>query len=280
MTTLVIGARGGVGRHVLEQLVAAGEPVRASVRDLATAGELPGGVAVVAADLTKPETLKPALAGVRQVFVYALAEGAEAFAETARAAGVEQVVLLSSGSVLLPWTAGNAIAEEHREIEHVLAGSGLRCTPIRPLVLAGNALTWARSIRRDGIVAIAYPDAVTAPVHERDIAAMAVAALTGSPGDDVSGLLTGPELLSQRRQVDLIGEVIGRPLAVEELSAEQARDRFSRFVPPAIAQAIIAYLVRATEAGGSPATDTAQRVLGRPPAPFRRWAADHVADFT
>lgn len=279
MTTLVIGARGGVGRHVLNQLVAAGEPVRASVRDLATAGDLPDGVDVVAADLTKPETLKPALDGVRQVFVYALAEGAEAFADAARGAGVEQVVLMSSGSVLLPWTGDNAIAKEHREIEHLMAGSGLRCTPIRPLVLAGNALNWAHGIRRDGTVAIAYPDAVTAPVHERDIAAMAVAALTGSASDDVSGLLTGPELLSQRRQVELIGEAIGRPLAVEELSEAQARDRFSRFMPPEIAQAIIEYLVHGTEEGGSPATDTALRVLGRPPLPFRQWAADHTADF-
>jgi uncharacterized protein YbjT (DUF2867 family) len=48
---------------------AAGEPVRASVRDLATAGDLPAGVPVAAADLTRPETLKEALAGVRRVFM-------------------------------------------------------------------------------------------------------------------------------------------------------------------------------------------------------------------
>jgi len=279
MTTLVIGARGGIGRHVLDQLVAAGEPVRASVRDLATAGDLPPGVEVVAADLTRPETLKPALDGIRKVFVYALAEGAEAFADAARSAGVEHIVLMSSGGLLLPWTGNNAIANEHREVEHVMAGSGLRCTPIRPLVLAGNALGWAHSIRRDGTVALAYPEATTAPVHERDIAAVAVAALTDSAGDAVSDLLTGPESLSQRRQVELIGEAIGRPLTVVELSAEQARDRFSRFMPPETAQAIIEYLAHGLEEGGSPATDTARRVLGREPLPFRRWAADHTADF-
>jgi nucleoside-diphosphate-sugar epimerase len=37
MTTLVIGARGRVGRHVVDQLLAAGESVRASVRNAATA---------------------------------------------------------------------------------------------------------------------------------------------------------------------------------------------------------------------------------------------------
>jgi hypothetical protein len=51
-------------------------------------------------------------------------------------------------------------------------------------------------------------------------------------------------------------------------------------VPPEIARAILDYLVHATEEGGSPATGTARRVLGRSPISFREWAADHLADFT
>jgi hypothetical protein len=31
--------------------------------------------------------------------------------------------------------------------------------------------------------------------------------------------------------------------------------------------------------GGSPATDTAQRVLGRPAAPFAQWAREHASGF-
>jgi uncharacterized protein YbjT (DUF2867 family) len=275
--SLVIGARGSVGRHVVDQLLAAGESVRASVRDLASA-DLPSEVSVVAADLTKPDTLKAALDGVRKVFLYAPTGGAEGFIEAARDADLERVVLLSSGSVLLPYAAGNAIAEEHRSVEQALDGSGLRWTPIRPLVLANNALNWAHSVRTEGVIRLVRPEAVTAPVHERDIAAVAVAALVGKAGEEVSALLTGSELLSQRHQVELIGAAIDKDIRIEELSESEARDRFARSENPHIVDAIIDFITAAAN-GGSPATNTVEQVLGRPAAPFAQWAREHAADF-
>ncbi|MFI1100372.1 NAD(P)H-binding protein [Streptomyces melanogenes] len=277
MTTLVIGARGSVGRHVLDQLLALGKPVRASARDPETA-DLPAGVPVVAADLTRPATLPAALDGVRAVFVYATAGMAD-FTVAARAAGVEHVVALSSGSVLLPYAHGNAIAEEHRTMERALAASGLRWTPIRPLVLANNALTWSYSIRTEGVARMLHPEAATAPIHERDVAAAAVAALTGrAESGVVSDLLTGGELLSQRRQAELIGEAAGRSVRIEELTEARAQREFERFGSPAAAASIVEFIVAAAR-GGSPATGTARRILGRPPLPFARWAADHAATF-
>lgn len=277
MTTLVIGARGSVGRQVLDQLLALGEPVRASARDPHKA-DLPADVPVVAADLTRPATLPAALDGVRKVFVYATAAGMADFAAAARTAGVEHVVVLSSGSVLLPYAHGNAIAEEHRTMEAVLAASGLHWTPVRPLVLANNALTWAYSIRAEGVVRLLHPEAATAPIHEHDVAAAVVTALTGRPEAGVSDLLTGGELMSQRRQVELIGEAAQRRVRVEELTEAQARREFERFGSPAAAASVVQFIVAATR-GGSPATGTARRVLGRPPLPFARWAADHTAAF-
>ena len=269
---LVVGARGGVGRHVVEQLVAAGRSVRASVRDLGKV-DLPDGVEVVVADLTRPESLKTAMDGVADVFVYAPTHGAEGFVGAARSAGVEHVVLLSSGSVLLPDVVGNAIAEEHRAVEETLAASGLRWTPVRPLVLAGNALNWAKSIKGQGVVRLVRPAAATAPVHERDIAAMAVVALLGGH-ERVSDLLTGPHLLSQQRQVEVIGEALGTVVRIEELSEAEARSAFDGDRVEAILE-----FLRGAEAGRSPATGTAAAVLGRPPASFAEWVADHLAEF-
>ncbi len=271
MTTLVIGARGNVGRHVVDQLLAAGEPVRASVRNPATA-DLPAGVPVVAADLTRPATLTEALRGVRQVFAYAPTDGADDFAAAAREAGVEHVVLLSSGSVLLPAANGNLIAEEHRAVEATMAASGLRWTPIRPLVLATNALNWAGAIRDEGVVRLVHPEAKTAPIHERDVAAVAVAALLGH--DAADGMLTGPRLLSQREQVELIGAAAGVPVRIEELSETEARQEFGQFEKPEVVAAILAFIANAAQ-GGSPATDTVERVLGRPGLGFEQWAAEH-----
>ena len=222
MTTLVIGARGAVGRHVVAGLLDAGEAVRATVRDLATADVDPR-AEVVRADLTEQESLVRALDGVSRVFLYATPKGAPVFAEAAARAAVEHVVVLSSGSVLLPWAAGNAIAVEHREIEEVLTGAGTRVIPIRPLVLAGNAANWARTVRRDRTVELVHPESRSAPIHEADIAAVAVAALRGTAGDEASGLLTGGEVLTQRRQVELIAVALGEPVAVREIDEDHAR---------------------------------------------------------
>jgi len=52
MSTLVIGARGAVGGHVVAGLLAAGESVRASVRRRSTA-VLPPEVEVVESDLAR-----------------------------------------------------------------------------------------------------------------------------------------------------------------------------------------------------------------------------------
>lgn len=277
MTTLVVGARGSVGRQVVDQLLTAGEPVRASVRTPAAA-DLPTGVPVVAADLTKPETLPAALSGVDKVFLYANAEGIGGFVDAARNADLDRVVLLSSGSVLLPHAVGNAIAEEHREIERALDDSGLPWTPVRPLVLANNSADWARSIRTDGVVRLFRPEAMTAPLHERDIAAVAVAALLGKAGAETSALLTGSELVSQRRQVELIGAAVGQELRIEELTETEARERFRQFAKPEYVDAILELIAAAVD-GGSPASDTVQQVLGRPAVSFAQWARDHAADF-
>jgi uncharacterized protein YbjT (DUF2867 family) len=277
MTTLITGARGAVGRHVLDGLLALGEPVRASARNPVAAG-LPAGVPVVAADLTVPASLDAALDGVRQVFLYAPSDGAAGFVEAARRSGVEHVVLLSSGSVLLPQAAGNAITREHRAVEDALDRSGLRWTAVRPLVLASNALNWAGGVRA-GVVRLVHPEAETAPIHERDIAAVAVAALTGSALGGPGVLLTGGELLTQRRQVELIGGVTGRPVRVEELSERQARVEFGAHGDPEVVDAILEFIADAAR-GGSPATTGVRDVLGREPVGFAEWAVEHAAEFS
>jgi uncharacterized protein YbjT (DUF2867 family) len=276
--TLVMGARGSVGRLVLDGLLSRGLPVRASVRR-PQPGELPTGVTVYAADLTEPGTLAPAFDGVRQVFLYANPVGVQEVVDAARAAGIERIVLMSSGSVIHPSSAGNSITEEHRGIEHAFAAaSDLTVVPIRPLVLATNALGWARSIRAGRRVALYSPDALTAPIHERDIAGVAVAALLDDGLGDPTGMLTGPARLSQRDQVTAIGAAIGAEVAVEELAREEAGTHLSRFMTATDAEAVLQFLDDAA-AGGSPATDSVEQVLGRPATGFDTWAADHVGDF-
>lgn len=276
-TTLVFGARGSVGRHVLNQLVIDGEPVRASVRKLATA-DFPLGVPVVEADLENEESIKLALEGISRVFLYSAPKGIEGFIKIAQSAGVKNVVLMSSGSILLPAEAGNAIAEEHRFVEDALASSGLAWTPIRPLVLANNAMNWSYSIRGRGTVSLVYPEAPMSPIHERDIAEVVVAALRGRSDAVVSEILTGREL-TQRQQVEILSKTIGKPIQIIELTESEGLQFFGRFVPPHVAKAIVDISASAMR-GGSPSTDTAFKVLGRQALSFSQWATDHAPDFS
>ncbi|MBB4703736.1 SDR family oxidoreductase [Sphaerisporangium siamense] len=273
-----MGARGSVGRCVLEQLLAHGLPVRASARR-PEPGRFPDGVEVFAADLTDPASLLPAFEGAGQVFLYASRKGVEGVVRTARAAGVERVVLLSSGSVIHPTSAGNLLTEGHREVEAAFVAAGDPIVvPIRPLVLATNTLAWAYAIRDMGSLPLYQPDALTAPIHERDVAAVACAALTGATTPALSGMLTGPARISQRDQAAAIGRAVGARIPVRALSRDAALERFSWFMPREEAEAVLRYLDDAA-AGNSPATSTVQDVLGRPATGFDQWAADHADEF-
>jgi len=277
MTILVTGASGHVGHAVLEQLLAAGAEVRASSRD-PRAAHLPAGVPVVAADLTRPETLPTALDGVARVFLYAQPEGIDGFVQAARAAGVEQVVFLSSSSVVEPGAATDPIAQRHRAVEQALERSGLAWTFVRPGAFATNALSWARPIRAEGVVRLPHPRAESAPIHEADIAAVAVAALTGETLRDAASVLTGPESLTRERQVTLIGAAIGRDVRCVELTPAQAREGMAASMPPPFVDGLLR-LWAATD--GVPATisDAVAQITGHPGRSFDVWARDHAADF-
>nr|WP_245667298.1 NAD(P)H-binding protein [Actinomadura macra] len=273
-----MGARGNVGRFVLRRLLDGDLPVRASARR-PEPGSFPDGVEVFAADLTDPESLRPAFEGAGQVFLYSDRESVGGVVQTACAAGVERLVLLSSGSVIHPGSAGNPITERLRRIEDAYAAAGdVRVVPIRPLVLATNALSWAYLLRATGSLPLYQPDALTAPIHEQDVAAVACAALTGAVTPAVSGLLTGPDRMSQRDQVAAIGRAVGAHMPLKELSRDAALEQFSQFMPSEDAEAVLRFLDDAA-AGNSPRACTVRDVLGRPAIGFDRWAADHVDDF-
>src|SRR4029453_11003762 len=124
-----------------------------------------------------------------------------------------------------------------------------------------------------------YADAATAPVHERDIAAVAVRAMCGDGHDSREYVLTGPASLTQREQVQIIGDVVGRPLRFEELSRESARElMLSMMFPPPAADMLLAAYAAAV---GPPAliTSAVLEVTGAPARSFRDWAVDHAGDF-
>ena len=279
---LVTGATGRIGRAVIDQLIEVGVPVRALTRRSAAAA-LPAEVEVVNGDLTVPESLDAGLRGADVVFLVWTAPPTTARAVIERLATYARRVVFLSSPHQTPhpfFQQPNPMALLHADIERLIATAGLESTIIRPGMFASNALAWwAAAIRSDGVVRWPYGAAETAPVDDRDVAAVAARTLyqDGHAGGDY--VLTGPESLSQAEQVSIIGDVVGHRIRFEELSPEEFRSETEGSWPrPAVDMLLAAW--GATMGRPAYISSTVSDILGSAPRTFRQWVADHAAAFT
>ena len=275
---LVTGASGNVGRQVVEQLVAAGEPVRALSRHPERA-HWPDGVETVAGDLVTgvpPE----AFAGVRALHLFPAPEGVGEVVAAARTAGVGHVTVLSSLSA--SWENDNPLQRRHTDVEHAVEDSGLGWTMLRPGMFMTNTLAWAPAVRADEPVRAPFGESVAAPVHEADIAAVSVAALLHPEAHAGAAYeLSGPEALSQLDRVRILSEVLGREVRLEEQDRDQARADLLRnpWMSAQLADSLLDMQEQAVGAREGLVLPAVEEVLGRPGLTFARWAADHRTDF-
>src|SRR4030095_17013227 len=178
-------------------------------------------------DLTVPADLDRCLAGVNTVFlVWTNPVAAVRAAVDVIAKHASSIVFLSSPHRTPHpfFQQPNPLALLLAEIERVIEASSLQWTFLRPGMFAANALAWwAPQIRVDNVVRWPYAAAPTAPIHERDIASVAVHALMEPGHNNADYVVTGPQSLTQREQVAVIGDVLGRSLRFEEISPAAAR---------------------------------------------------------
>jgi uncharacterized protein YbjT (DUF2867 family) len=282
MTILVTGATGQVGRHVVAQLAAVGARVRAmSRRDFAA----PAGVETARGDLLEPSSLP--LSGVRALFLFPEPRTARAVVAAAVAAGVRRIVTLSSGAV-----TGGLDTDFQLPVEQAVEASGCEWTHLRPGEFASNTLKlWGPSIRAARVVRFHNPDWRGLPIHEADIAAVGVAALSSAGHHGRAYDLTGPARVSAREQVAAISAALGEEVRFEEVTAARCRDLLRQQGGWAAANADFL----TGFASYSPAVvpeltpeqwdetlrplPTVEKVTGSPARTFGEWARDHVADF-
>jgi len=173
----IFAATGGIGRHLLDQAIAAGDDVTAVVRD---PGRLPGRVRAVTADLAAPDpaVLEAAVAGADAVLsglgprskadAGITSRGTRAIVAAMQAAGPRRLVIVSAapvGTVPSPgrpnpprhdpgdgfWMrhvfshVAMALYREHYAdlalTEDIVRDSGLDWTIVRPPKLTGKPLT-------------------------------------------------------------------------------------------------------------------------------------------
>jgi uncharacterized protein YbjT (DUF2867 family) len=278
---LVIGGTGTVGRQALYQLSAAGAKVRALTRN-PDAAHLPPEVEVVRGDLTVPETLDGCLDRIDSVFLVwvappsTIAPVLERISKHAR-----RIVFLSAPlKTAHPFfQQPNPVRAMAEQIERVIESSGLQWTFLRPGIFAANALRWwAPQIRVGDVVRWPYLAAPTAPIDERDIAAVAVRALCGDGHAGAEYVLTGPQSLSQFEQVSTIGGVMGRSLRIEEISPDEARRELIALMPLFVVNMLLDAWAAAM---GQPAfvTSKVAEITGAPARTFLEWATYNAGKF-
>lgn len=281
---LVSGATGNIGREVVNLLLAGGAKVVAVTRHPTTAA-LPDGAVVVGGDPSRPQTLTRALPGVDAVFISPRALGdATAGAATAELLklaaeqGAQRVVALSA--VTVQYGGGEQhFANAFKAVEDAARASGLQWTILRCAEFDSNSLVWAPQIRATGQVKGTYGDAETSPVHERDVAAVSALALMDAAHAGHTYVLTGPQSLSQRERVRLIGEAIGKQVLWEEISPQQVREAMlAQGLPEDIPDRLLGYLASLDQQPGPSSTDVSQ-VLGHRALTFAEWAVEHAAAF-
>jgi (4-alkanoyl-5-oxo-2,5-dihydrofuran-3-yl)methyl phosphate reductase len=278
---LVAGATSTAGREVVHQLVAAGHAVRAVTRDPARMPDPGPHVEPVAADLGAPETLRGLMSGVDSVFMLH-GGGPEGplhdanLAQAAADAGVKRVVKMSVIGAEYDFT--DLISTWHLAGERAIRQIGLDWTFLRPGEFMSNTRLWAPAIRARGAVYWPHGQVPVAVIDPRDIAALAVAALTTPGHEGRTYRISGPAALTAERRVEIIAEAVGRPLRLVDIPVSAARDaaakagRQSLVVETALGNlGRDEFRVHAAEE-----LPVSEEILGRAPRTFAEWVADHV----
>lgn len=276
---VVTGATGNIGRPLTQALAEAGRQVTAVSRHTAA---VPKGVRHVAADLTEPASLKPTLAGAEALFLLLSGDlhgggaGPADIIAQAAAGGVRRIVLLSTQGVASRPFGSTRIAM--RALEDMLRESGLEWVILRPGGFASNALWWAESVRAQQVVAAPFGDVGVPIIDPADIAAVAAACLLDDRHTGGVYKLTGPEVITPRRQAEDIAAALGRPVRFHELTRDEAKSAMTQSMPAELADDTLDILGSPSPAELRVSPDV-QKVLGRAPRPFADWAARNVAAF-
>ncbi|MET7936234.1 NmrA family transcriptional regulator [Streptomyces sp. NPDC005322] len=262
---LVLGGTGKTGRRVADRLIRDGRQVRIGSRS----GETPF-------DWEDRSTWAPALRGTAAAYIAYYPDVGDpgaaatlgAFAERAVEAGTRRLVLLSARGedAALP-------------AERAVQVPGAEWTLVRASWFCQN---FDEGILRDGVLGgeIVFPagDVKEPFVDADDIAAVAVAALTGDGHAGRVYDVTGPRLLTFAEAAAEIGRATGRtvryvPVSVEEYGATLARDG----LPDELVAFLTELFGALLDGRNAQLSDGVRRALGREAREFADYAREAAA---
>jgi uncharacterized protein YbjT (DUF2867 family) len=277
---LITGASGNVGREVLKQIAQTGVPVRAAFQSVGKAAIAPSGVEIVTMDYNHPDTVRAALKDVERVFLVGpptsnLPALERRAVDEIKRAGAHVVKLSAMGG------RGATFPRQHADSEDYIRSSGVSYTFLRPNGFMQNFVNYsAGTINTQNAFYGSQGNGEVSHVDVRDVAAVAVKALTGDGHDGKVYTLTGPEALTNARIAEILSDDVGREIKHVNLPDEQLKQALiGAGTPEWNANAIVDLQRLYREGGANAVTQDVEQVLGRKPISFEQFSRDHKAAF-
>ena len=252
---LLTGATGVAGSFVVNEFVQRREPVRILVRNRAKAAALEKDptVEIVEGDMSRRNTLGPALDGVDRVLMISapsmdMVETQSTFVDAAKAAGVRHVIKFSGLDARSDTTF--IFGRMHKEIEEHVVSSGLAWTQLRPSAFMQVYLREAPSVIHEGAFFFALADVRLNPVDLADVAKVGFSLLRDGGHEGERLPMTGPEALTMAEVADRVSHATGRTVRYVAVSRS---DRRQALIARGIPTTFLEFAQRNAEAfGGSP----------------------------
>ena len=279
---LVIGATGTVGSEVVKQLNEAGAEFKIGVSSLTKAKKANAeGVKAAVLDYTDPQTFQYALAGIDKLFLLSPPGATHLEAgliDAAKNAGVKHIVKLS---VIGAEGEGFIFAREHRLAEKLIIHSGVPYTFLRPNGFMQNYITnFSQSIQQQSAFYLSQGESKFSMVDVRDIAAVAVKALTQPGHGNKAYTITGPEALNNTQVAEKISKVAGKKVSYVAISDDDMRNAMQQQgTPPTIVEGLVDLMHYYIAGKAEEVSPDVERVLGRKPISFDQFAQDNAAAF-
>jgi uncharacterized protein YbjT (DUF2867 family) len=285
------GGVGGVGRMVVDDLLASGDTVRAMAHreDVRAEALRESGAQVVVGDLTNPVDVATALDGVTRMF----------FSMSVSASYLEAATVVCSLAVALPdlellvnmsqmtvsqMTPTSTTESHHQRLhwlaERVIGWSQIPSVQLRPTAFLENPLFTSlavRSIREKGLLALPFGAGRTSPIAARDVADV-VTAILRSPARHIGGVyeLTGPTTLDVDGLAAQYGRALDREVTGQRVDGEDWKRQLADIGLDEHLQDHIATMARLhREDRYNRSTATVQEITGHPPQSVEDFVRAH-----
>jgi uncharacterized protein YbjT (DUF2867 family) len=281
----VVGATGNTGRAVVKELEGLGEKPICVVRNADKAKDVLGSNAQLAvAELDDRAGMTKALTGAKRVFIVTGHNPSSAaqqinVIEAAKAAGAEYIVKISGGRAVTGPNVESLNGRAHFEIEEHLKSCGLQWCILSPGLFMQNMLGQAANIKQGKIVQPWPKDVSVALIDVRDTGALGARVLR-DPRKHAGKLYSFTGAATTYGEfANVIGEVLGKPIAYTALTLEQAEQGMKARGMP---DWLVAHLLAMARAGAGGAfskenTQPIRDIVGRAPITIRQFVQDYRA---